>query len=178
MFFKHPIWVRNPLQNPVSCRIEIELPQFLGQLGWELRVASRGGQKFELAPRSRRKVKLFMKPGKLFSPQQVREAIANGDHEINIRTYLNDELSGGMTYPLSFDAKWTRAVPEPEPEVPSAEFASEEATTPAKAAPRRASTMDEIIRALREAPEALTGRSHAGGRIRTGRIEFDLDDES
>lgn len=104
-FFRvHPFWIRNPLKGPAVCRIEIELPRFLRRLGWGMRITSPGGARFELGPKDRRKVVLEIEPGRNFSVQDVRRAIAINDHEFTVLTYLDDELSGGMSYEFSLDA--------------------------------------------------------------------------
>ncbi|GJM30580.1 MAG: hypothetical protein DHS20C17_32150 [Cyclobacteriaceae bacterium] len=102
---KHMILVRNPFKRPVKCKVKVKLPKFMRKLGWELNVVSRGGSIFELGPREKRKVILSIDPGRPFRKDIVKRAISRGDNEIIIETYLNGELSGGMTYPLSFDAK-------------------------------------------------------------------------
>ncbi|MEZ5716234.1 MAG: hypothetical protein R3D85_14415 [Paracoccaceae bacterium] len=99
---KHIIWVRNPFKLPKVAVIEIELPMFLRRLGWEMNVVSAGGRKFELGPRDRREVVLSIEPGKEIDPDLARRAIEKGDDQIVVRTLLDGELSGGMTYKLSF----------------------------------------------------------------------------
>jgi hypothetical protein len=106
---QHQIWIRNPLKKRVVCRIEIEIPQFLERLGWEMNVVSRGKARFEMEPGDRRKAIISIKPGQKFPAEVARGAIAEGDHEIKMRSYLDGELSGGMTYPMSFDARGGKA---------------------------------------------------------------------
>ena len=105
LFSDHHLWVRNPLKKPAVCRIEVVLPQFLRRLGWELILVSAGGCRFELGALSCREVVLTADPGINFSMEMFRRAVAEGDHEITILTYIDDELSGGMTYPMSFEAE-------------------------------------------------------------------------
>jgi hypothetical protein len=157
---KHPIWVRNPLKKPAVCRIEIALPRFLKRLGWEMHLVSEGGQKFEMAPRDRREVVLAIDPGEEFSAEMAKRAIAEGDHEIKFLTYLDDELSGGMTYPLSFDAQEDER-PREDREAPPGE-------------PRRLVTIEEILKILQDRLPVASGQT-SGSRIRTVRLELDLD---
>jgi hypothetical protein len=160
---KHLIWIRNPLKKPVVCRIEIELPRFLRRLGWEMHVVSEGGVKFEMGPRDRRKVILNIEPGKEFSLDIAKRAIAQGDHEIKLLTYLDDELSGGMTYPLSFDAR-------------EGKDPFEEEKPPPKDEPHRPLTIEEILKILKGRLPIISGPI-IDRRIRTVRLELDMFDE-
>lgn len=157
---KHVIWVRNPYKRPVVARIDIAMPAFLRKLGWSLNVASTGGRKFELGPRERREVVLSIEPGKEFDIETARKAISRGDDQIVLRTLLDGEISGGMTYLLSL-SKDGRDDDQPDPDRPDIP----------RGIPRRP-TIEEILRILRgtETPDAL------GGTIRRVRLEFDLDD--
>jgi zinc metalloprotease ZmpB len=140
LFRKHLLWVRNPFREVVVCRIEIELPRFLRRLGWEMRVLSAGGQKFELGQRERREIVFSLEPGEDFTPDMAHRAIAEGDNEIRISTYLNDDLSGGMSYLLSFESGNEDKPPEedkPEEEPPIDR-------------PTRPLTLEEVILILRE----------------------------
>jgi hypothetical protein len=103
-FREHILIVRNPFRDVRVATIDIQLPRFLKKLGWEIAVRSEGGSKFELGPREKRKVLLDIEPGEELKPDIVKSAIAEGDSEIVMRTFLDGELSGGMSYPLSFDA--------------------------------------------------------------------------
>ena len=166
-FREHAILVRNPFPKRVSCRIEIELPKFLRNLGWSMRIASPGGGGFELAERGSRQVVFTMAGGQEFSADVAKRAIAEGDGMIHIRTYLDKELSGGMSYPLSFgnaigatdegggDGEVGKPVEADEPQ------------------PRAATTSIEQIL-------SVLGREIGGGekprRVKNVRIEFDLDE--
>ncbi len=161
---KHLIWIRNPLKKPVVCRIEIELPRFLRRLGWAMHVVSEGGAKFEMGPRDRREVVLSIEPGQDFSREQAKRAIAEGDHEIKVLTYLDDELSGGMTYPLSFDAQ------------EGEDRREEEEDQPTRDEPRRPLTIEEILRILR-GRLPIVSRPILDRRIRTVRLELDMFDD-
>ena len=164
LFRDHLILIRNPLKKPVICRVEIQLPRFMRKLGWEMRVVSEGGQKFEMGPREKRKLVLSIEPGNQIDPDMAKRAIASGDNEIAVLTFLDDELSGGMSYLLSFDVK----------EEDGKERASDD--TFARGTSSGAATITEILNVLRgEKREA--GETVAGRRIRKVRFEVDFDDE-
>ncbi|UVC19420.1 hypothetical protein [Mesorhizobium onobrychidis] len=155
---KHVIWVRNPWKRPVVAQIEIELPVFLRRLGWSLKVVSNGAQKFEMGPRDKREVVLSIEPGGEFDLETARQAIAKGDDQITVTTLLDGEVSGGMTYKLTLDMEDEDERPDPDKQ---------------KDPPilTRRPTIEEILRILRGTASPL-----GGGRIRTVRLEFDLDD--
>jgi hypothetical protein len=113
-----------------------------------------------MAPRDRREVVLAIDPGEEFSAEMAKRAIAEGDHEIKFLTYLDDELSGGMTYPLSFDAQEDER-PREDREAPPGE-------------PRRLVTIEEILKILQDRLPVASGQT-SGSRIRTVRLELDLD---
>lgn len=153
-FREHIIWVRNPFKEPVVARVEIQLPRFLRRLGWEMKIASRGGTKFEMGPRETRKVVLQIEPGEQFEPELARKAIYAGDDKIHVTTLLDGEISGGMTYQLSFD-QGEEDKPKDRPVIVS-----------------RLPTIEEILRILR-------GQISRRGTspIRTIRLELDFDDD-
>ncbi len=166
---KHVIWVRNPFRKAKVATIEIELPVFLRRLGWELKVVSAGGRKFELGPRDKREVVLSIEPGRDFDPEMARKAIAKGDGEIVVRTMLDGELSGGMTYKLSFE-KDERDDRPGDPDKPYEPPTDRPRDWPVIT---RRPTIEEILRILRGSVSLPSG----GGTVRTIRLEFDLDDE-
>ena len=104
VFSEHRLWIRNPRKSATVCRVKVEIPQFLRRLGWTLRVVSAGGERFEIGPLGCREILLSIDPGEEFPDDAVRRAKAAGDHEARILTYIGDELSGGMSYPISFEA--------------------------------------------------------------------------
>lgn len=160
---EHVIWIRNPFRRVVVARIEVELPRFLRELGWELGIRSEGGGKFELGPRDRHEVLLAMDAGEEFDADVAKRAIAKGDNEIVVRTYLDDELVGGMTYRLAFEAE-REGTGRDDPK-------ERESEDDGPAVPGRA-TIEEILRIMRK-----LGPASGKGRIRTVRLEFDLDED-
>ncbi|MER9064742.1 hypothetical protein [Mesorhizobium sp. M0698] len=175
LFREHLILIRNPLKRSVVCHIDLQLPQFMRKLGWEMRVVSEGGQKFELGARDKRKVVLSIEPGKQMDPDLVKGAIANGDNEIKIFTFLDGELSGGMTYPVSFDAAdgKPKQIEAPAMAGGAKEVGAAKATADSNSA--QTATIEEILRVLR-GEQAETGRADTGRRIRTVRFEIDFDE--
>lgn len=99
----HKIWVRNPFRKVKVATIHISMPRILRKLGWRMKVVSRGMDKFEIGPRDRREVVFDLVPGADFRSQDIKRAIERGDATILVEVLLDGELSGGMSYPLSFD---------------------------------------------------------------------------
>ena len=148
-FREHLLVVRNPYREVKVATVQVKLPRFMRRLGWELRVVSEGGTKFEIGQRERRKVLLQIEPGEELKPETVKRAMREGDAEIVVRTLLDGELSGGMSYPLSFDAGGD----DDEPQKPGRD-------DPIVV---RRPTIEEILRILRER--------------RPRRIIFEMDDD-
>ncbi|NHB75990.1 hypothetical protein [Rhodobacter calidifons] len=172
LFRRHVIWIRNPFKKPVAVRVEVTLPKFLQKLGWRLAIRSAGGAKFELGPRETRKVMLVLTPGKDFDADQLRQSIDRKDDEIQIRTLLDGELSGGMTYKLDFRMDKDDDPGEPDDEDPPKDGPKDwPPKFPDRPVRTRKPTIEEILRILRG--EAAEGGSRG---IRTMRLEIDFDD--
>ena len=103
-----------------------------------------------------------IEPGEDFSLDMARRAIATGDHEIEVLTFLNDELSGGMTYPLSFEAQ---EIEDPKEE------------DPPKDKPCRPLTIEEIMKILCGCRRSPTSKPITDNRIRAIRKVFDMFDD-
>lgn len=160
---EHIIWIRNPFRKPVVAKLDIELPRFLRKLGWQLHVKSEGGRKFEIGPRGRRKVMLMIEPGNEIDGEVAKKAIARGDDEIVIRSYLDGELAGGMSYKLTWGVdKEPTAEREPTPDRPQTD----------RPIVVQRPTIEEILRILKDSITTGEGRT-----IRTVRLEFDFDDD-
>jgi len=137
-FREHLLIVRNPFREVKVAVIQVELPRFMRRLGWEIRVISEGGTKFEIGPLERRKILLQIEPGDELKPELVKRAMQQGDAEIVTRTFLDGELSGGMSYPLSLDA----GDDDDEPQRPTVDKDDPIVV--------RRPTIEEILRILRE----------------------------
>ncbi|MCU0903213.1 MAG: hypothetical protein MUE83_04990 [Tabrizicola sp.] len=173
LFRKHFIWVRNPYKRSVKVKIEISLPKFLQKLGWKLAIKSAGGGKFELGPRENRKLLFVLTPGKEFDPDILKRSITRGDDEIQIRSLIDGEVSGGMSYKLTF-AKDQHEDDDPgEPDDDGDDDGPKDwpPKLPDRPIRTRKPTMEEILRILR----GEGGEDGARG-IKTMRLEIDFDD--
>lgn len=161
-FREHRIIVRNPLRKDVKYAIQVEMPKFLRKLGWSMKISSPGGATFEMGPRAARKVILNVVQGREFSAEVAKRAIAGGDGTIHVRAFVDGELAGGMSYALSFgsagqgmtDVESEPADVESEPERPSAV------------------SIEQILNLV-----GLKEKGEGKRRVKTIRIEFDLDEE-
>lgn len=129
-----------------------------------MKVVSRGGTKFEMGPREKHELVLHLEPGEQFEPELARKAMAEGDDQILLTTYLDGEVSGGMTYQLTFEDGQDEK-PDPEEEKPK------KPRDGRIVIPRRP-TIEEILRILR----GQVGR-RTSSPIRTIRLELDFDDD-
>lgn len=180
LFRKHIIWIRNPFKKSVAVRVEVTLPKFLQKLGWRIAIRSAGGAKFELGPREKRKVMLVLTRGKDFDADLLRQSIDRKDDEIQIRTLLDGELSGGMTYKLDFrmDKDDDPGEPDDDDDPPKDGPKDGPPNGPKDWPPKypdlpvrtRRPTMEEILRILRGEETGGSGRG-----IRTMRLEIDFD---
>ncbi len=159
-FSKHIIWIRNPFERPVGVRIEVQLPNFMRRAGWEL-VAKRATRKFELGPQAEREVRLVLEPGEDISEELIKRAVARRDNRIELRTYLDGELSGGMSYLLSYQER------PPKRPIGFADGATDESASAALASP----TIDDLPGIIGQEVAGLEGR-----RIRTIRLEIDFEE--
>jgi hypothetical protein len=174
LFGRHLIWVRNPYKRPVKVRIEVALPKFLQKLGWKLAIKSAGAGRFELGPRETRKVLFVLTPGKEFDPDLLKRSIARGDDEIQIRTLIDGEVSGGMSYKLTF-AKDQPEDDDPgeldDDDLPGEDPPDGPPKPSARPGRSRKPTIEDILRMLRG------DEGQAGTRgIKTLRLEIDFDD--
>ena len=169
-FNKHLVWVHNPYKQTAVCKIKIILPEFLQRLGWELKLISQGGAKFELGPRDQREIILRMEPGEQFSEEQAKNAIEKGDNEIHIHAYLDQELVGGMTYPITFDI----AKEDGQFDFKNSSSSSNQLDRTTQYGDGKSSTVEQVV-------STLVGNKSNGlpsildQRISKVRIEFDLD---
>lgn len=161
-FQEHYIWIRNPYKDVVKGRVLVQMPKFLRRAGWSL-VAEGAMRSFELSPRGERQVSLVLEVGDEISDDVFKRAIARGDNRIELRTYLEGELSGGMTYLLSYDAQ------DPNGDSP----AQVEREVGSNGAATSELSLADLPNLLSQQSAGLDGR-----RIRTIRIEIDLEEPS
>jgi hypothetical protein len=64
-------WVNNPYGFEGRVKLEVTLPDWLIQLGWDFAFVNAGGSSFTLPARGSREVLLALKPGADFSPSDV-----------------------------------------------------------------------------------------------------------
>lgn len=105
LFSNHIIWIRNPFKKFAVVRIELDLPNFMTKLGWKLHIRSEGGAKFELGPREKRQVTVVLEPGREFESAVLNRALQSGDIEIQIRSVIDGEVTGGMSYCLQLTGR-------------------------------------------------------------------------
>jgi hypothetical protein len=175
LFGKHLIWVRNPYKRPVKVKIEVSLPKFLQKLGWKLAIKSAGAGKFELGPREARKVLFVLTRGKEFDADLLKRSITKGDDEIQIRSLIDGEVSGGMSYKLTFTKDQREdddpGEPDDDDEPPKDGPQDWPPKLPDRPIRTRKPTMEEILRILRG------DNGEAGVRgVKTMRLEIDFDD--
>jgi zinc metalloprotease ZmpB len=168
---KHLIWVRNPYKRPVVVRIEVTLPKFLQKLGWKLAIKSAGGGKFELGPRDQRKVLFVLSPGKDIPSDVLKRAITRRDDTIQIRSLIDGEVSGGMSYQLSFGKDDDDDPGEPDDDT-FGEPHKAPPQTPGRPIRIGKPRIDDILKILRGEGDDPGPRG-----VRTLRLELDFDDD-
>jgi zinc metalloprotease ZmpB len=156
---RHRLWIRNPWDRSAVVRVEPMLPAFMRQLGWKFSMAEPRLARFKLGPREKREIVLAMEPGRDFDAAEVRRTMGRIAPEIAVRVYVDDELLGGMSYPIDLRQRQVQLPVQPtvRPGLPPA--------TGGRA------TVDEVLDLLRSEPTWLGARG-----VRTVRLEFDLDD--
>ncbi|MCW8935342.1 MAG: hypothetical protein OQK98_11515 [Gammaproteobacteria bacterium] len=93
--------VRNPNRTTTGFELEYKLPEMLVKKGWQLIFDNPGGSQFTLAPGATREIFLRIKAGSDFSANEINMA----DSNINVLTYADDMLMGGMTYAIDPNMK-------------------------------------------------------------------------
>jgi hypothetical protein len=167
-FRKHILWIRNPFAHTVVAQVEVVVPMFMRKAGWQFA----GGdalQKFELGPRGERKVVLALEPGENISAAAFKRALARGDNRIELRTFLDGELSGGMTYPLSYQTL-TR--------IPKPPTGLTDGGDPVGSSQNGGVAVSAVGSTIADLPGLING--HVAGlenrRIRTIRLEIDFEE--
>ncbi|KAF0116634.1 MAG: hypothetical protein FD150_336 [Rhodobacteraceae bacterium] len=174
LFGKHLIWIRNPYKRPVKVVIEVSLPKFLQKLGWKLAISSAGGGKFELGPRATQKLTFRLTRGKDFDADLLKQSITKGDDEIQIRSLIDGEVSGGMSYKFTIakDHREDDDPGEPDDDDPPKDGPQDwPPKLPDRPVRTRKPTMEEILKILR----GDDGEAGVRG-VKTMRLEIDFDD--
>ncbi len=109
-FRNRHFFAKNPFDRPVQVRLEVAMPAFLQERGYQLQFTNPGGAAFSLAPRAEREVTMQLKEGLDFTAADVGQSA-----DIQINAYIDGVLTGGMTYRI--DPKLRR----PAQELPQAE---------------------------------------------------------
>lgn len=99
-FVDRHFWVNNPYDRSVDVELAVTLPEFLEELGYDLRATQPGGRLFTLGPRDSREVVLALDEGEEFGPEDVRAA---DSRTIEVRTLIDDLPLGGMSYEIDPD---------------------------------------------------------------------------
>jgi hypothetical protein len=94
--------LKNPLTRRARMTVKAVLPPLLDKRGWRIAFANAGTDAFALEPGGWRDVIMKLRPGRKFSNDEIREA---KNRTIEIETYADGILVGGMSYPLLYDAK-------------------------------------------------------------------------
>lgn len=91
---RRAFWINNPYDRTVTINIEAVLPAILRKKDWGLKLLSPGGEKFQLGPRSERKVIFNILPGTPFNASELKQT----GEDIDIHTMIDGLIIGGMTY--------------------------------------------------------------------------------
>jgi hypothetical protein len=121
-FEERHFWVNNPFDRTVEVDLDVRMPDFLAERGYELRFTSRGGASFSLGPRADREVVMTLEEGDEFDPGDVRAA---DSRTVEVRTRVDDLSLGGMTYAVDPELA---APPRERPDEPTDPGADCEAT--------------------------------------------------
>ncbi|CAM5404635.1 hypothetical protein [Streptomyces aurantiogriseus] len=102
-FVNRSFTVRNPLSGEARITLKAELPPFLADRDWRIRVSGRSDSPFALglAPGAERKVTVSLRPGQDFT----RDEVLNAGSALSIRVTASADgvTFGGMTYRLDPD---------------------------------------------------------------------------
>lgn len=101
--FQHRrFWVYNPADKQVRVELRAELPPFLAERGWRVRLNSKERiATFSLALSAVKEVKIGLHPGETFSREELMQV--EGGVAIRVLAYADGRLFGGMTYELDPD---------------------------------------------------------------------------
>ena len=98
-FLGRTFLVRNPFERPASTTMKIEVPSFLRERDWQVLVNQNAQEAtFGLAPGSEKTIEVSLKPGREFTPAELRAA--GGGVAIRVIAVADGTPIGGMTYEL------------------------------------------------------------------------------
>ena len=93
-FNPRSFWYNNPYNKQVRGSLEVTLPAFLKQRGWE--VVFQQASEFTVGARGEREISFRLKPGQDFTSMDVQNA--GQDNRIIIRSLLDGIPAGGVSY--------------------------------------------------------------------------------
>jgi hypothetical protein len=97
-FVNRHFWTNNPYAKEVRINLEVNLPPFLTQRGWQAAFLNPGGASFTLPSRGSRKIQIGLKAGGEFSAADV--VAAGKQAGIVVSAKINGYIFGGITYQL------------------------------------------------------------------------------
>ena len=103
---KRAFWINNPYDRTVTINIDTVLPAILRKNNWRLKFSNPGADKFQLGPRSVRKIVFDLIQGNPFNKSELNPA----GEDIEFQTVIGGLLVGGISYRL--DPKIDKNLPE------------------------------------------------------------------
>lgn len=102
-FVNRHFWTNNPYNKEVRIKLDVTLPPFLAQRGWQIVFLNPGGGSFTLPPRGSREVHIGLKAGVEFTAADVTAAGKQAGIVVNAK--INGYIFGGITYELDPNLK-------------------------------------------------------------------------
>jgi hypothetical protein len=102
-FVNRHFWTNNPYNKEVRINLEVTLPHFLVQRGWQAVLLNPGGGSFTLPARGSREIHIGLKAGGEFTPADVNAAGTQAGIVVSAR--INGYIFGGITYRLDPNLK-------------------------------------------------------------------------
>ena len=97
-FVNRNFWTNNPYPKEIRVDLQVDLPLFLTQRGWQVVFLNPGGASFTFPARGSRKIQIGLKPGGEFTASDV---IAAGKHaSIVVSAKTDGYVFGGITYQI------------------------------------------------------------------------------
>ena len=102
-FVNRHFWTNNPYAKEVRISLDVTLPPFLVNRGWQAVFLNPGGASFTLPPRGSREILIGLKAGGEFSPSDV--VAAGTQSGIVVSAKIDGYTFGGITYQLDPNLK-------------------------------------------------------------------------